>query len=286
MEESKVNSEYRDRLFRFLFGREENKGYVLSLYNALNNTDYCNTDDVELYTIEDVIYIKMKNDVSFILDSRLSLWEQQSTYNPNMPVRGLMYFGKMFSKYISSNGYNLYGKKLIKLPTPRYVVFYNGIEERTPVEKMKLSDAFLVSDKSGEFEWTATVYNLNKGNNDELLEKCKPLRDYMTLIERIRIYKKETDDIMKAVRLAVDSCIEDGVLSEFLIAHKAEVLDMCITEYDEVSFVNGIKEEGREELNALNARLLEDNRLEDLKRSVTDREYQKKLFEEYFPKKQ
>ncbi|MBP3241044.1 MAG: PD-(D/E)XK nuclease family transposase [Oribacterium sp.] len=246
-EKININVKYKDRLFRLLFGREENKEAILSLYNALNNSDYKDVSELELYTIEDVIYIKMKNDVAFILESYLSLWEQQSTYNPNMPVRGLMYYAKMYDKYIKSRSLNIYGSKLIQIPTPRYIVFYNGTEEIDSIKQLKLSDSFIKPDKTGAFEWTATLCNLNKGKNDELRSQCKVLDGYMTLIERIRGNLKSTEDVEKAVDSAVVSCIDEGILRDFLIAHRAEVIDMCLTEYDEKTFVNGIKEEGREE---------------------------------------
>ena len=242
---TKINREYKDRLFRLLFGSEEMKDNILQLYNALNGSNYDNVDDIEITTLEDVIYIKMKNDVSFLFDSYLSLWEQQSTFNRNMPLRGLMYFGELYSKYCSSNKIKIYGEKLQKIPTPRYVVFYNGDKEREAIEKLRLSDAFINEDKSGDFEWTATMYNLNKGKNEELLQNCKPLRDYMELINRIRNYQKNYP-LVQAVDMAVDSCIEDGVLAEFLENHKAEVRNMILTEFDEKSFVEGIREEGEE----------------------------------------
>ncbi len=241
---TKVNREYKDRLFRLLFGTEEMKENILQLYNALNGSHYENISDLELTTIEDVIYIRMKNDVSFLFDSFLSVWEQQSTFNPNMPVRGLMYFGMLYEKYIKSNGINIYNKSLKKIPTPRYVVFYNGVEERPAVEKLKLSDAFINEDKSGDFEWTAIEYNLNKGKNDQLLENCQPLREYMELINRIRKFSQEYE-IEKAVDMAVDSCIRDGILKEFLEKHKAEVCGMVLTEFDEKAFAEDMREEGR-----------------------------------------
>ncbi|MBP3242127.1 MAG: hypothetical protein J6M92_16550 [Oribacterium sp.] len=242
-----VNLHYKDSLFRLLFGSEQYKENILSLYNALNGTDYKDVSDIEIYTISDVIYIKMKNDLAFIFDSYLSLWEQQSSFNPNMPIRGLMYFGNIYSKYIESNKLNIYGSKLIKLPAPQYIVFYNGKSDMKPIEKLRLSDAFVVPDNSGAFEWTATVYNLNKGKNDVLLEKCKPLYEYMILTERIRDSMLNNYDFEIAVDKAVTSCIKDGILKEFLLSHRAEVKDMVLTEFNEEVFVKGIKEEGREE---------------------------------------
>ena len=243
---TKVNREYKDRLFRLLFGTEEMKGNILQLYNALNGSSYINADELELTTIEDVIYISMKNDVSFIFDSYLSVWEQQSTFNPNMPVRGLMYFGKLYDRYIKTNGINIYSSSLKKIPTPRYIVFFNGAADRPAVENLKLSDAFINEDKSGNSEWTAIGYNLNKGKNDELLEKCQPLRDYMELINRIRTFSFDFD-IEKAVNMAVDSCINEGILKEFLEKHKAEVCGMVLTEFDEKAFADDMRAEGRVE---------------------------------------
>lgn len=241
-----VNRKYKDRLFCLLFGNEEYKENILSLYNALCGTSHTNMDDIQIYTIDDVIYIKMKNDVSILLESFLYLWEQQSTYNPNMPIRGLMYFSKMYDRYIMENQLNIYGKTLIKLPTPRYTVLYNGTEELPGQMKLKLSESFINTDTSGDFEWTATMINLNNGKNDNLLEHCRPLRDYMTLVNKIRS-NNETMKLEDAVDAAVTYCIENDVLKSFLIKHRAEVKDMCITEFNEKIFVDGVREEGRME---------------------------------------
>ena len=242
-----VNKKYKDRLFRKIFGETGSRENMLSLYNALNHTAYTNTDDLMVTTIEDVIYMGMKNDVSILLDSYMSLWEQQSTYNPNMPLRGLLYFGKLYDSYVSTKRYNIYGKRQIPLPTPQYVVLYNGADEREAVEYLKLSDAFIHPDKSGDFEWTAKMVNINKGKNEELLSRCKPLSDYMYLVEKIRAYQKTESTMLAAVDKAVNECINEGILSEWLTKHKAEVLDMCITEYNEKLHMDDIREEGREE---------------------------------------
>ena len=241
-----VNRKYKDRLFCLLFGNEEYKDNILSLYNALCNTSYTNTDDIQIYTIEDVIYIKMKNDVSILLDSFLYLWEQQSTFNPNMPIRGLLYFGKMYDKYIEENHLNIYGKTLIKLPTPRYTVLYNGLDEQPAFMQLKLSDSFIHPDSSSDFEWTANMFNLNDGKNDDLLNHCQPLKEYMMLINEIR-RNCENMEFEDAVDAAVTYCIEHNILKTFLLKHRAEVKDVCITEYNEKSFVDGIRAEGREE---------------------------------------
>ena len=246
-ENVRVNEKYKDRIFCLLFGREEYKENILSLYNALNDSNYDNVEDIEITTIEDALYIKMKNDVSLLIDSYLTLWEQQSTYNPNMPVRGLMYYGNLYNSYIHNRGINIYGSSLMKLPTPKYVVFYNGTTNRDSIEKLKLSDAFMQEDVDHEFEWTATMINLNKGKNDALLEKCKVLADYMVLINKIRVYKKEMGNIKDAVNRAVDECIQEGRLVEFLEKHRGEIMANVLTEFNEEAFIKDMKEEGREE---------------------------------------
>lgn len=242
-----INREYKDRLFCLLFGNEENKINILSLYNALNNSNYKNADDIEIITIENAIYIKMKNDVSFLIDSYLSLWEQQSTYNPNMPIRGLMYYGSLYNSYIRDRGLNIYGSKLVKIPTPKYIVFYNGERNVPSVEKLKLSDAFMHKVEDYEFEWTATMINLNEGKNEEILSKCRMLSDYMTLINKIKKYKRETGKMRDAIDKAINECIEEGVLKEFLEKHRDKVMMSCLTEFDEEVYRNGLLEEGREE---------------------------------------
>ena len=241
-----VNKRYKDRLFCLLFGNEEYKDNILSLYNALCHTTYTNEEDIQIYTIDDVIYIKMKNDVSILLDSFLYLWEQQSTFNPNMPIRGFMYFGKMYDRYITENSLNIYGKTIIKLPTPRYTVLYNGMDEQPSFMQLRLSDSFINPDSSGAFEWTASMINLNDGKNEDLLINCRPLKDYMTLINEIRKNSKIMN-FDNAVDAAVTYCIEHDVLKTFLLKHRAEVKDVCITEYDEKTFVDGIRAEGRAE---------------------------------------
>ncbi len=245
-----VNRQYKDRLFRLLFGREEYKANILSLYNALRGTDYTDEALIELTTIDDVLYIGMKNDVSFIIDTFMPLWEQQSTYNPNMPVRGFMYYGKLYGSFIARSMLSLYSSTIIKLPTPQYIVLYNGDTERPAVEKMKLSDAFFDGSVNAEYEWTATVFNLNDKSNDSLLDKCKPLSDYMAVVSRIKekwVHGMTDNEAVKAVDEAIKSCIDDGILVEFLTKHRAEVIDVCLTEFDEKKYADTLRSEGKAE---------------------------------------
>ena len=254
-----INRQHKDRLFTMIFGDNKNKKNILSLYNALHDTNYTNEDVVEITTIEDALYINMKNDVSFLLDNCLSLWEHQSTFNPNMPVRGLMYYGNLYNSYIDERCLPIYDSKFVKLPVPKYIVFYNGTVEHESIKKLKLSDAFIQEDSNHEFEWTAIMINLNKGKNDELLSKCKALSDYMTFINKINYYKKTTDILKDAIELAINECIKEDVLADFLRKQRSDVMLTCLTEFSEELYKKGLLEKGFEIASIENAKNLFNN---------------------------
>lgn len=242
MSEIKVNRCYKDRMFVKLFGNPAYAQNALELYNAVNGTCYTDPEGLVFYTIENAVYMSMKNDVAVCFESILNLFEHQSTPNPNMPVRGLMYYGKLYDKYIEVNNLNIYSERLQILPTPRYFVFYNGRDNAPEKEVLRLTDAFSEPDKSS-IEVTVTVYNINAGNNCELMEKCRTLSEYSTFVERVRRYQAQETDIQTAVNAAVDSCIRDGILTDFLVRHKAEVMDVVLTEYDEAKHMKLIEKE-------------------------------------------
>ena len=252
-----ANREYKDRLFRFVFGAEENKAYLLSLCNVVSGTDYTDADAIEITTLSDAIYIKMKNDISFLIDSQMNLFEHQSTFNPNMPLRGMEYFAELYGNYIKVNGLNIYVNSLQKIPTPRYFVFYNGTEEQPDVMKLKLSDAFQIPDDSGEFEWTATMININYGHNQKLLEKCQPLHEYARFVNLVREYS-ETMNLKEEIDLAVEQVKEWECIGDFLYRWKSEVSVMLLTEFDQKSYGNGLikvgVEKGKEEERKKNIR--------------------------------
>jgi hypothetical protein len=277
-----INRKYKDRLFRLIFGDERYKENLMSLYNALNGTEYSDLAGLEITTIDDCIYMGMKNDISFLIRFILALYEHQSTLNPNEPVRGLMYFSDLYQKYISEKHLNLYGSRLIKLPTPQYIVFYNGDDSKMPEDevKLRLSDAFYDNSVSNEFEWTATMKNINLGRNQELMEKCGILKEYATLVDKIKRYTKEMNAVEEAIDRAVEECIKEGVLADFLIAHRAEVKDVCLTEYNEEEVQNAFKEEGEDRMADLNRILLKNKRFDDLERSTNDKAYRKQLMSE------
>ncbi|MBR6153971.1 MAG: hypothetical protein IKQ43_06005 [Treponema sp.] len=245
----KPQREYKDRLFKAIFGRdtEESKRWRLDLYNALNNTNYTDPDALEVNTIENVIYITMKNDVSFLVDSEMNLYEQQSTHNPNMPLRGLMYFSQLYQVYLTKMNRSLLSSKLVRIPTPKFIVFYNGNEDEESRWEMKLSDAFMNEDKSGDFEWTADIININPKCNEPLQKNCKALYDYIRYVYRIKDNRKSGMDKKAAVEEAMDWAIKEKLLGGFFKEQKEEVTAMSLTEYDEEEFKRVCREDGYED---------------------------------------
>jgi len=240
--------EYKDRLFKAIFGRntEESKKWRLELYNALNGSSYTDPDALEVNTIENVIYLTMRNDVSFLVDSQMTLYEQQSTYNPNLPLRGLMYFSQLYQMHLSRLGKTLHRSTLVKIPNPKFVVFYNGEKETPDRLNLKLSDAFEIHDTSGNFEWTAELINISQNHNISLQKKCEPLYNYIQYISRISENKKKGMSAMNAVDEAMDWAVHANLLNGFFKVQKEEVLAMSLTEYDAEEVMRDIREEGRE----------------------------------------
>ena len=246
---SGAQREIKDRLFKAIFGRdtEQSKKWRLELYNALRGTNYSDPDALELNTIENVIYLTMKNDISFLVDSQMTLFEQQSTYNPNMPLRGLMYFSQLYQRHLTKLELTLYGSRLIKIPYPKFIVLYNGDRETEDKEFLKLSDAFENKEKDDDFEWTAELININSNHNNSLQKNCKPLYDYVRYISRIKDNRKKGMSKEEVVNEAVDWAISENLLDGFFKMQKEEILGMSLTEYDEEAVKRTFKEEGREE---------------------------------------
>ena len=250
-DEVKSQPKVYDHLFIAIFGKndERSKRWRLELYNALNNTNYSDPDALELNTLENVIYIKMHNDVSFLVDSQLTLYEHQRTTNPNMPLRGLFYFAQLYQKYLTNNNAVIDSSSLIKIPNPNFIVFYNGDTTRDEDYELKLSDAFIIDDKSGKFEWTARVLNINKDFNEPLQKKCKPLYDYSSFIDRINVNQKiHKMNINQSVDEAVDWACEQNLLEGYIKEQKAEVKAMLLTEYDEEAHKRAWRNEGRQQM--------------------------------------
>lgn len=246
--EHKVNLKYKDTFFRYLFGSKDRKQNALDLFNVLNGTDYKDPDELELTTIDDIVYMNHKNDVSVLLCSTLNLWEHQSTWNPNMPLRGLIYLAELYDQYISTRNMNVYSRKQLHLPTPRYFVLYNGDDNKDNFDRtvLRLEDSFENPEESC-LTLKADVININFGENREILEKCKPLYGYSFFAHKIRENQKHGMSIQEAADKAVDYCIENDILKDVLTKHKAEVIGMCITEYNEAKTLDATYLEGRDD---------------------------------------
>ncbi len=246
---SGTETQFKDRLFKAIFGRDnpQSKKWRLELYNALRGTNYTDPDALELNTIENVIYLTMRNDISFLVDSQMTLFEQQSTYNPNMPLRGLMYFAQLYQMYLSKIDRTLHENRLVKIPYPKFIVFYNGSKETEDIEYLRLSDAFENKEKCGDFEWTAEMINININHSKALQKKCKPLYDYVRYVARIKDNRKQGMTASDVVNEAVDWAIKENLLDGFFKIQKEEVLAMSLTEYDAEAVKRCFIREGREE---------------------------------------
>ena len=234
---------YRDTLFRMLY---KDKRRLLSLFNAVNGTCYDDPDDLSITTLEGVLYLGMKNDVSCMIDMMMQLYEHQSTVNPNMPLRNLFYVSDLLQKYIYEEGLDIYSRKQIKIPTPKFVVFYNGEEEQPERKEIRLSNAFAANTGETNMELVVLQLNINKGKNEELKETCQTLQEYAEFTERVRDHRKEMPR-EDAIRTTIDECIRDGILKDFLLKNKAEVYHMCLYEFDAELHERVLRKEEREE---------------------------------------
>ncbi len=277
------NRQYKDRLWRMIFNNKED---LLQLYNAINHTDYQNPDDLKVNTLEDVLYLSMKNDVSFLVGGTMNLYEHQSTFNPNMPLRGVFYFSRVYEGYVADNNLMIYHEKRVRLPKPKYIVFYNGTKNQPDSMELKLSDCFENTDNEAPcLECTATMLNINYGHNQELMKHCRKLEEYSIFVQCVREYIQSEPSVEDALEKAIDTCINQDVLADFLKKHRAEVTNMILTTYDKDLYEKTLKEDAREEgleSGILLAKyLFNDNRSKDLERASKDIEYQKKLLKEY-----
>lgn len=248
-----VQRTHKDTLFRFIF-RDKEK--LLQLYNALNQSDYRDADGLAVTTLENVVYLGYKNDISFLVDMNLYLVEHQGSWNGNMPLRGVLYFARLYREYVEKKGYDIYGSKTVPPPA---------------------------------LECEVLILNINYGKNREFLEGCRPLLEYSMFIHRIREKIREGHKPEEAVELATDECIAEGILADILRVHRKEVSAMFLEDYDAELHERTLRREGFEDgmeagekrINTLNRLLVEDGRQEELIRSILDERLRKKLLEEY-----
>lgn len=276
--------QYKDNVFCLLY---RDKNNLLDLYNGLNDTNYTNVDDLTVTTLKGGVYMKYKNDASFVFGQDLYMFEQQSSRNPNMPLRFLHYLSDVYRQMYNNS--DLHRSTMLKIPVPHFVTFYNGKQPLEAESTLRLSDMYEKKMDCPELELVVRVININTGviinkksldnekNNiikginqsddfdksnkninagntinsrtysSEFLSKCETLKDYMTFVNKVRVKTDiEKIDIRTAVIEAVDECIAENVLSEFLKNHREEVITVSIYEYDEEGHLEIVKEEGRQ----------------------------------------
>ena len=237
------NREYKDRLFRLVF---KEKKYLLELYNAVNNTNYQDPEALQVNTLENVIYLSMKNDISFLISGIMNLYEHQSSYNPNMPIRGLIYFGRLYDKYITANRINVFSSALKELPVPQYFIFYNGARNEPDQTQLHLTDAFPKAPNGNSpcLECTATMLNINYGHNKALMEKCRRLEEYALFVTSVKAHLANGLELKVAVTNAVDECIEQNILKDILLNQKSEVIAMVLETFSQEDYEKDILAEG------------------------------------------
>lgn len=232
-----VNRTYKSTLFIMLF---QDKHNLLELYNAVSGKHYTDPGILEINTLENAIYMTVKNDISFLIDGRLSLYEHQSTYNPNLPLRFLIYISKLYSRM--TRNANLYGTKLLRIPPPEFLIFYNGKEELPEQTLLNLSDMYETKDPHAGLELSAVMLNISGKHNQKLKEACTTLKEYAIYTDKVRKYAEEAE-LPDAVEQAIQECIAEGVLQDFLEKHRTEAKEMSIFEYDQEKHIRQEREE-------------------------------------------
>ncbi len=237
-ETARPNRCYKDTVFRMLF---RDRTRLLGLYNAVTGNDYQDPAALEIVTLESAVYLGVKNDIALLIDFNLYLFEHQSTVNPNMPLRFLQYVAAEYGRLTA--GENLYSGRPVSVPAPHFMVFYNGTAPCPERMLLRLSDAYAGQERvaeegeiagmpAPELELIVQVLNINAGCNEALKAQCQTLGEYMRYVDKVRLYAGSLP-IHEAVDRAVDECIDQGILREFLLVNKAEVRYMSIFEYDE-----------------------------------------------------
>ncbi len=217
------NAEYRSDAFSMLMRQPD---YALDVYNAMNNTHYDNPDDLDIFLLENGISLTIRNDASFIIYNCLCIYEHQASFNPNMPIRELIYFSNLIMRLIRTNRINVYGQAQVKMPTPQFVVFYNGADKRPEREQFRLTDAFDEIKGEPPIELICSAININPDMNRELREKSYVLNGYCIFVEKVRQYIKQDITLEEALDISVGECVREHILEEFFREHGNEVKKM------------------------------------------------------------
>jgi len=246
----KSNRKYNDTLFRVLFHDEER---AIELCNAVIGTSYPKGTPVTICSTGEDSLLRRFNDVAYDVDGQLiAMFEHQASPNPNMCLRFLPYItDTLFTRFVNKK--DLYGKKRIYIPTPKFYVLYNG-PEKIAQDILRLSDSFkpgVMFDNEFTLDLTVKILNVNHGSNCEALKKSKSLNGYAYLISLIRKYIQEGHSRDQAISVAMDNCIKQGVLVDFLNERYKEVCEMLGFQYsleDELEITRDeAKEEGKAE---------------------------------------
>ncbi|WP_035771355.1 hypothetical protein [Butyrivibrio sp. FCS006] len=302
---------YKDTVFKMLFN---NKLYLLELYNAINGTSYTNPDDLEITTLEGETYLKMKNDLSFIIDFELNLFEHQASKCPNIPLRDLYYVAATYKDIIPQE--KTYSSNPVRIPAPRFYMFYNGMSDLEDTVTYRLSELFQRPVEDPSIELVVTCLNVNEGHNKELMKACQTLNGYSKFVSKVRKYREKSitkydethstpvklladnSEVMKgilaaAINTAIDECIKEDILKSFFIEYREEVTEVAIIEYSSERHIQYEKEEsynsgydsglnsGIKNTTDLFSWLFKNGRAKDVERATNDPEFLNKLFEEY-----
>ncbi len=306
---------YKDTVFKLLFN---NKLYLLELYNAINGTSYNNPDDLEITTLEGETFLKMKNDLSFIIDFELNLFAHPASKCPNIPLRDLYYVAATYRERIPHE--KTFSSNPVKIPAPRFYMFYNGETDLDDTVTYRLSELFQKPVEEPPIARLVTCLNANEGHNKELMEACTTLNGYSIFVSKVRKYREkgiaeydishsvplkhlaDNSEAMKeivafAVNTAIEECIDEDVLRNFFVEYREEVTEVAILEYSAERHIQYEKEDsyksgydtgydtghnsGVKDTTDLFSWLKQSNRESDILRAVDDPEFLEKLFDEF-----
>jgi hypothetical protein len=227
---SKANREYKSSVFKALF---HDDAPALELYNALTGNRFTVEDGLHFTTLENALFMDRVNDISFTIGDKLVvLIEAQASINDNMPLRALLYIARVYERIIDNRA--IYRKNLFKIPTPEFFVLYNGKDACPDEVTLRLSEAFNYVNIPGAenlpaLELIVRVFNVNVGHNEKILKKCESLRGYAVFVGKIREHQHAGQSLEDAILSAMDYCISNGILVEYLEKNGSEVRNMLFT---------------------------------------------------------
>jgi predicted transposase/invertase (TIGR01784 family) len=241
-----LNKQYKDSVFSLLFGEPD---ILRELYGAICGVPLDPSIPITINTLEGVLFMERINDISFeIADKLVVLLEHQSTINPNMAIRLLMYIARIYEKIIDNK--KIYSRRRIAIPRPEFIVLYNGTAPYPDESTLRLSESFEEGDwwsGAADLELVVKVYNINEGHNEAIVRRCERLKGYSEFIGKVRELERSGREKETAMKEAIEYCIGHGILREFLKEKSSEVINMLLTEWNWEDALEVRWEEGREE---------------------------------------